>query len=117
MCWRKAIRCHLENASFQASADAAVFDLGDTGNDEAMKLNARALPRLAVTLAFGLGMIACSTDETVYDDDPIDGTADITVDSGGVDDGTDGGLDLDEGNVPGSDADDDLDSSDAGAGE
>ncbi len=68
--------------------------------------------KLTLASALLLGTVACSTDETVYDDDPIDGTADVTVGNVGVEDGSEGGLDLDNGNVPGSENDDDLDSVD-----
>lgn len=65
--------------------------------------------RLLLTAAVLLGLASCSTDETVYDEDPIDGTAETDVGGVAVEDGTEGGLELDNGNVPGSTNDDDLD--------
>ncbi len=57
-----------------------------------------------------VGLAACSTPgEPAETGDPVPGTADVTVDDVEVEDGTEGGLDLDNGNVPGSESDQDLD--------
>lgn len=61
---------------------------------------------LAAVLA--LGAVACSDDTTttVYDDDPIEGTLpdreQINAPANGVEQGTENGLNLDSGNIPGS---------------
>ncbi len=57
-----------------------------------------------------VGLAACSTPgEPAETGDPVPGTADVTVADVDVEDGTEGGLDLDNGNVPGSESDQDLD--------
>ncbi len=57
-----------------------------------------------------VGLAACSTPgEPAETGDPVPGTADVTVDDVEVEDGTEGGLDLDNGNVPGTQSDQDLD--------
>ncbi len=70
----------------------------------------RGLRRLIVGCALAFGLAACSTPgEPANSGDPVSGTADVTVGNVGVEDGTEGGLDLDNGNVPGSENDQDLD--------
>jgi hypothetical protein len=70
-----------------------------------MKNSRRHLNALAIGAALALGAAACSTDETVYEDDPIEESEapDSTV-AGGADDVTD----LSE-NGPGATDDQDLD--------
>ncbi len=77
---------------------------------------ARSRPIRAAAYAMGLlaavvvAATACSTPgEPAETGDPVPGTADIELDDVGVIDGTEGGIDLDNGNVPGSQNDQDLD--------
>ena len=55
--------------------------------------------------------VGCSAEdaETIYPDDTEFGPADIEIDDVEVEDGTEGGLDLDNGNVEGSTSDAELD--------
>lgn len=70
----------------------------------------RWLRRAAAGAVVVAGLAACSTPgEPAETGDPVPGTADVTVDDVEVEDGTEGGLDLDNGNVPGTQSDQDLD--------
>ncbi len=65
---------------------------------------------MALAVPITMAAAACPTPgEPAETGDPIDGTADVTISDVGVADGTEGGLDLDNGNVPGSQNDQDLD--------
>ncbi len=69
----------------------------------------RTLAQITFAAVAAVAVVGCSTSETTYPDEPFDGPVDIEIESDGVVDGSEGGLNLDNGNVEGSSSDEDLD--------
>ncbi len=78
------------------------------GHDAVMSARSNLLTPIVAALAAAIS-VGCSGSETTGPVDPVEGTAVTELDDVGVEDGTEGGLELDDGNVPGSANDDDLD--------
>lgn len=73
-----------------------------------MRRNRSVFSGVVMSTALILGAAGCSDDTTttVFDEDPIEGTLpdqqQMNAPANGVEQGTEGGLNLDSGNVPGS---------------